>query len=160
MRFGKCQRLICLLREAGYHETIYLHGAVIALCELYRSQGIELGSLEPVGDTDKASLEGKIIMAPPSALNDRWSRRLPDPICAMASGWMAIRSRARQRHVELPVVISDHADWDELTRTIRDVGADDVWITHGREDAIVYWANQNGFRARPLDIVGYDDEGD
>ena len=58
------------------------------------------------------------------------------------------------------MVISDHADWDELTRTIRDVGADDVWITHGREDAIVYWANQNGFRARPLDIVGYDDEGD
>ena len=91
---GKCQRLICLLREAGYHETIYLHGAVIALCELYRSQGIELGSLEPVGDTDKASLEGKIIMAPPSALNDRWSRRLPDPICAMASGWMAIRAGA------------------------------------------------------------------
>jgi putative mRNA 3-end processing factor len=157
---GKCQRVICLLREAGYDETIYLHGAVTALCELYRRQGVELGSLELVQDVDKASLQGRIIMAPPSALADRWSRRLPDPICAMASGWMAIRARARQRGVELPLVISDHADWDELTQTIKEVGASEVWITHGREDAIVYWATQNGFKARPLDIQGFEDEGD
>ncbi len=157
---GKCQRVICLLREAGYNETIYLHGAVIALCEVYRQQGVELGSLAPVQDFEKVALEGKIVMAPPSALNDRWSRRLPDPICAMASGWMAIRARARQRGVELPLVISDHADWDELTQTIKDVGAPEVWITHGREDAIVYWATKNGFKARPLDIQGYEDEGD
>ena len=97
MRWAKCQRVICLLREAGYDETIYLHGAVTALCDLYRRQGVELGSLEPVQDLDKASLQGKIIMAPPSALADRWSRRLPDPICAMASGWMAIRAGAAKR---------------------------------------------------------------
>jgi putative mRNA 3-end processing factor len=157
---GKCQRVICLLREAGYHQTIYMHGAVIALCELYRLKGIELGPLEPVGDLPKASLQGKIIMAPPGALGDRWSRRLPDPICAVASGWMAIRARARQRRVELPLVISDHADWDELTQTIKDVGAPEVWVTHGREDAIVYWATKNGFKARPLELQGYDDEGD
>jgi putative mRNA 3-end processing factor len=157
---GKCQRVICLLREAGYDETIYLHGAVTALCELYRRQGVELGSIEPVQDVDKNSLRGKIVIAPPAALADRWSRRLPDPIRAMASGWMAIRARARQRGVELPLVISDHADWDELTQTIKDVGAPEVWITHGREDAIVYWATQNGFMARALDIQGYEDEGD
>ena len=74
-------------------------------------------------------------------------------------GW-PFAARARQRGVELPLVISDHADWDELTQTIRDVGASEVWITHGREDAIVYWATQNGFKARPLDIAGYEDEGD
>ena len=93
---GKCQRVICLLREAGYDDTIYLHGAVTALCDLYRGQGVELGSIEPVQDVDKTSLEGKIVMAPRAALADRWSRRLPDPICAVASGWMAIRARARQ----------------------------------------------------------------
>jgi putative mRNA 3-end processing factor len=157
---GKCQRVICLLREAGYHGTIYLHGAVIALCDLYREHGVDLGSLEPVQELDRRALQGKIIMAPPSALNDRWSRRLPDPICAMASGWMAIRARAKQRRVELPLVISDHADWDELTQTIKDVGASEVWITHGREDAIVYWATKNGFKARPLDLQGYEDEGE
>ena len=69
-----------------------------------------------MSDAKKAELEGAIVVCPPSALNDRWSRRLPEPITAMASGWMQVRQRARQRMVELPLVISDHADWDELTR--------------------------------------------
>ena len=64
---------------------------------------------------------GHIVICPPGALNDRWSRRLPDPVTAMASGWMRVRQRARQRNVELPLIISDHADWDELTQTIREV---------------------------------------
>ena len=66
-------------------------------------------------------MAGHIVIAPPGALNDRWSRRLPDPVTAMASGWMRIRQRARQRNVELPLIISDHADWDELTTTIREL---------------------------------------
>jgi putative mRNA 3-end processing factor len=155
---GKCQRVICLLREAGHTDTIYLHGAVIALCELYRGRGIDLGALAPVQDVPKDALRGKVVMAPPSALHDRWSRRLPDPITAMASGWMTIRARARQKLVELPLIISDHADWDELTQTLKDVAAPQVWVTHGREDALVYWANRHGFKARPLDLHGYDDE--
>ena len=72
----------------------------------------------------------------------------------MASGWMAIRAAARQSRVELPLVISDHADWDELTQTIKDVGAPEVWITHGREDAIVYWATQNGFHGKAARHAG------
>ncbi len=71
------------------------------------------------------------------ALTDRWSRRLPDPITAMASGWMRVRQRARQRNVELPLIISDHADWDELTATIAEVDPAETWITHGREEALL-----------------------
>src|SRR3546814_16090073 len=82
----------------------------------------------------KAEMAGHIVLAPPSALNDRWSRRLPDPVTAMASGWMRVRQRARQRMVELPLVISDHADWDELTATIAEVNPRETWITHGSED--------------------------
>ena len=155
---GKCQRVIALLREAGYNETIYMHGAVIGLCTLYQNLGVDLGSLAPVQDMDKKDLQGKIVMAPPSALHDRWSRRLPEPITAMASGWMTIRARARQKLVELPLIISDHADWNELTQTLQDVAAPEVWVTHGREDALVYWATQQGIKARPLDLHGYDEE--
>ena len=155
---GKCQRIICLLREAGYMDTIYLHGAMVGLCDLYQRHGVDLGSLVPIGDLDKESLKGKIVLAPPSALHDRWSRRLADPITAMASGWMTIRARARQKLVELPLIISDHADWDELTRTITDVGASEIWVTHGREDGLVHYASALGLKARPLDIHGYEDE--
>ena len=155
---GKCQRVIRLLREAGYGRPIYLHGALAALCDLYGRLGVELGPLRPAGEADKDELRGALVLAPPGALRDRWSRRLPEPVTAMASGWMRVRQRARQRGVELPLVLSDHADWDELTQTISDVAAPELWVTHGREDALVHWAQQKGYRARALALVGREEE--
>jgi putative mRNA 3-end processing factor len=73
---------------------------------------------------------------------------------------MSVRARARQRGVELPLVISDHADWDELTQTVRDVNPGELWITHGREEALERWAHLNGYAARALRLVGYEEEDD
>ena len=157
---GKAQRLMAELRRAGYGEPIYLHGAMERMCRLYEEWGIDLGPFELVGNRARNDLAGQIVLCPPSALNDRWSRRLPDPITAMASGWMRLRQRARQRNVELPLVISDHADWEELTGTIREVDPMETWITHGREEALLRWCELNQRRARALTLVGYEDEDD
>ena len=108
----------------------------------------------------KADLAGTITLAPPSATSDIWTRRFPDPVTAFASGWMRVRARARQRGIELPLVISDHADWDGLTATIAATGCSEVWVTHGREEALVRWCELEGISARPLHLVGYEDEGD
>lgn len=156
---GKCQRLIRLVREAGYDQPIYLHGALIELCELYRSLGVDLGELRPATEAPPGMFAGVLVLAPPSALGDRWSRRMADPVLAFASGWMRIKQRAKQRGVELPLVISDHADWDELCRTLEDVGAPEVWVTHGREDALVHHATSRGIRARALSLLGFEEEG-
>jgi len=157
---GKAQRVIAELRRAGHHEPIYLHGALERMCRLYEELGVELGELRLVADAKKEELRGHIVLSPPGALNDRWSRRLPDPITAMASGWMRVRQRARQRNVELPLVISDHADWGELTRTIEEVNPAESWITHGREEALLRWCQLHQRRARALALVGYEDEDD
>lgn len=157
---GKCQRLIALLRQAGHDAPIYLHGALIPLCDLYTAHGVALGDLRPVAGVPKDELRGRIVLAPPSAVADRWARRLPDPVTGLASGWMRVRQRARQRGVELPLVLSDHADWDELTRTIEEVAAPEVWVTHGNEEALVHWASGKGFHARALALIGFDDEGE
>jgi putative mRNA 3-end processing factor len=157
---GKAQRVIMELRRRGHHQPIYIHGALQRLCELYAEFGVELGDLRPATGAGKDELKGKIILCPPGALNDRWSRRLPDPITAMASGWMRIRQRARQRNVELPLIISDHADWDELTQTLRDVAPREVWVTHGREDALIHWCGLHQIKAKELNLVGYEDEDD
>src|SRR5262249_41777621 len=77
---------------------------------------------------------------------------------AFASGWMRVRARARQRGVELPMVISDHADWDGLCATIAATGASQIWVTHGAEEALVHWCTRKGLDARPLGLVGYGDE--
>ncbi len=151
---GKAQRVLALLREAGYERPIYLHGALMRLTDLYRDFGLAFGELRPVAGVGREELRGAIILAPPSALSDRWSRRLAEPVTAMASGWMRVRQRARQRGVELPLVISDHADWDELTTTLAEVGAPEVWVTHGNEEALVHQASAAGFRARALSLIG------
>ena len=157
---GKAQRVIAELRAAGHKAPIYLHGALQRLCTLFQDLGVDLGELRLVAEVPRAQLAGQIVLAPPSALNDRWSRRLPDPVTAMASGWMRIRQRAVQRNVELPLIISDHADWNELTETIRYLAPAETWVTHGREDALVHWCGLNQLRALALDLVGYDDEND
>ncbi|GLU25552.1 ligase-associated DNA damage response exonuclease [Brucella sp. NBRC 12950] len=160
---GKAQRVIKLIRDAGYDAPIYIHGGLQKLCDYYQTQGIELGKLEPATlERGEASPDfaGKIVVGPPSAFSDRWARRFPDPLPAFASGWMRIRQRAKQRGVELPLIISDHCDWDELTTTIGEIKPAEVWVTHGREEALVRWCELQNIPARPLHLVGYEDEGD
>jgi len=155
---GKAQRVIALLRRAGYDKPIYIHGALETITRYYASRGVDLGDVRPVHDAAKAELAGAIAIAPPSSLKDVWTRRFPDPVTAFASGWMRVRARARQRGVELPLVISDHADWDGLGATITATGAGEIWVTHGEEDALVRWCTLNGRRAQPLHLVGYGEE--
>lgn len=154
---GKCQRLIALLRRAGYDRPVWLHGALRAMTDYYVSRGIDLGDVPAVDDAS-GKLAGEIVLSPPSALGDRWSRRLADPLAGFASGWMRIRGRARQRGVELPLIISDHSDWPELLHTITETGAREVWVTHGREEALVHDLGKRGIAARPLRLVGRGDD--
>jgi putative mRNA 3-end processing factor len=154
---GKTQRLIALLRALGYDDPIYLHGALIPVCEVYNTLGVGLGALLPATGTAQAEMAGRIVLAPPATLADRWSRRLPDPLPALASGWMRVRQRAKARGVELPLVISDHADWDELLATFDDVGAPEIWVTHGEETALIHAATQRGLAAYALRLIGYGD---
>ncbi len=160
---GKAQRIIALLREAGYAETIFIHGAMDKLCALYEAHGVALGPLAPATLADRGSkrdFAGKIVIAPPAAFADRWAQRFPDPVDCFASGWMRVKQRAKQRGVELPLIISDHADWQELTQTALDIAPQELWITHGRDDALARWAQLNGLTAKPLRLIGYDDEGE
>ena len=157
---GKAQRIIAHLREAGWERPIYVHGALERLNALYEREGVALGPILPTRDLPKGSLGGEVAIAPPSAIQDRWARRFAEPVAAFASGWMGVRARARQKGVELPLVVSDHADWDELTATFCEVAPEEIWITHGREEGLCRWAELNGMKARALRLVGYDEEDD
>ena len=159
---GKAQRLIRLLREAGHDGPVFVHGALRRLCDYYASRGIELGDL-PDATLERGrarDFAGQIVLGPPSAFEGPWIRRFADPLIAFASGWMQVRARARQRGVELPLVVSDHCDWPELTATIAELDPAEVWVTHGREEALVRWCALQGRPARPLHLVGYEDEAD
>lgn len=144
---GKCQRVLSLLRRAGYDRPVYLHAALEEMTGLYRHFGVELGETRPLADAQ--GLAGEIVLRPPGA--GEQGARLADPLLAFASGWMLVRAHARRRGVELPLAISDHADWEGITRTIAETGAPEIRVTHGRPDALIHWAQGRGLDARPLE---------
>ena len=148
---GKTQRLIGLLRRAGWDAPIYIHAALAPMCAIYERHGIRLGDLRPAAVATRDDLAGGILLAPPSSQ----TQNLSDPVVAMASGWMRVRQRAKQGGVELPLTISDHADWDELLATAAEVQAPEVWVTHGREDALIHALGLRGVKGRALRLMGY-----
>jgi putative mRNA 3-end processing factor len=154
---GKCQRVMCLLRESGYAKPIYLHGALRNLTDLYGTLGVDVGATASIEGLSPEQLKGALVLCPPAALADRWTRRLPDPVRAMASGWMQVRARARQQGAELPLTISDHADWDELLQTVEDVQPGEVWVTHGREEGLVHALTTRGVKAQALHLAGREE---
>jgi putative mRNA 3-end processing factor len=157
---GKCQRMLALVREAGYKAPVYLHGALYNMTEFYQSLGFDFGELRSASEAPENDLAGALVMCPPSALTDRWSRRFGDPVRAAASGWMRVRARARQRGADLPLIVSDHADWPELLQTIGETQAEEIWVTHGREDALLHQIGKMGLNGRALSLVGFEDEAD
>ena len=144
---GKCQRMLGLLRRAGYDRPVWLHPALDEMTALYRNFGVELGETLPLGDA--GSLAGEIVLQPPGP--EQRTDGMADPVRVFASGWMQIRAHARRRGVELPLAISDHADWTALTATIADTGAPEIRVTHGPPDALIRWAEGRGLDARPLE---------
>ena len=157
---GKAQRIIGLLRQQKYDKEVFIHGALEKLCNYYVEEKIFLGKFLKTNLKDKKEYQGQIILAPPSAIKNVWSRKFDDPIICKASGWMSIKQRVKQSLVELPLIISDHADWNELTQYIKLTGAENVYVTHGREEAIVHWCKMNQINGLALSLSGREDEED
>ena len=153
--FGKAQRLLSELRAIGVEEEVLLHGAVETITRHYREAGVPMTPSRPVSELPrKDSLAGRLVLAPPSAHRSSWMRRFKTPQTAFASGWMAVRGARRRRGYERGFVLSDHADWPGLIRTIRESGARKVFVTHGQSEVLArYLRETEGIDAEPLDTL-------
>jgi putative mRNA 3-end processing factor len=149
--FGKAQRVLAAL-AAHTDRTVYLHGAMVALTELYREADVAMLPTQPVSELPREeSFNGQLILAPPSAAGSPWMRRFKNASTGFASGWMRIRGNRRRRGYDQGFELSDHADWPALLNTIRDCGATTVLTTHGRSDDLVrYLREHQGIDARAL----------
>ena len=101
---GKCQRLITLLRNLGYDETIYLHGALTKISDFYSKNNIKLGNISNISECSRSEYANMLVLCPPSSLNDKWSQKFKNVIKGYASGWMRIRQRVKQKNIELPLI--------------------------------------------------------
>lgn len=147
---GKAQRLLAELAPHVDH-PVYLHGALLRLTELYREAGVALPPTQPLDENARgAALAGELILAPPSAAGSPWMRRFPAAATAFASGWMQIRGNRRRRGYDRGFVVSDHADWNGLLRSVRDSGAQRIYVTHGDGHALVRYLCEQSHDALPL----------
>ncbi len=144
---GKAQRLLAELGRFT-DRPAFVHGAVAAGVQVYRDAGIDMLPTVPVSETAKgADFAGELVIAPPSAAGSPWMRRFKRSQTGFASGWMRVRGNRRRRNYDRGFVVSDHADWPDLMRTIRETGASRVIATHGNTDAIIRALNDEGIAA-------------
>ena len=144
---GKAQRLLAELMPFDDQPAL-LHGAVAAGVEVYRQSGIAMLDTRLVADEQKgADFSGQLVLAPPSAAGSPWMRRFRRAQLGFASGWMRIRGNRRRRNYDRGFVVSDHADWPDLFRTVRETGARRVIATHGNTEAIIRALQEQGIAA-------------
>ena len=148
---GKAQRLLAEMAGA-LDRPVYLHGAMVPLVDRYRDAGVALPETAPVSsESRRHKFAGDLIMAPPSAAGSPWMRRFAGCSTGFASGWMRIRGNRRRRGYDRGFVLSDHADWPGLIRTIRESRARRIICMHGQADNLVrYLREQMGLAAERL----------
>ena len=147
---GKAQRILAELRGLA-EEPVRLHGAMVALTDVYRESGVPLAEVERIAEgTRGRALAGTLVLAPLSARGTPWMRRLPNPSTAFASGLMRVRGVRRQRAFDRGFVLSDHSDWRALLDTIAETGASRVLVTHGWSDAFARYLAERGLETGTL----------
>jgi putative mRNA 3-end processing factor len=156
---GKAQRLLAELARRT-DRGLLVHGAVEALTALYREAGVAMLPTTPVAEQPaKRSYAGELILAPLSASGSPWMRRFGPHERAFASGWMRVRGTRRQKGYDRGFVLSDHADWPALLRTIEETGARRVLVTHGYAEELARYLAERGYRTGVLPTA-YEGEAD
>ncbi len=146
---GKAQRILRHLDPSI--GPILTHGAIENTNEIIRQQGIELPNTIPVASAfDPKIHKGGIVIAPPSAIGSSWIKRFKSASLGVASGWMNLRGTRRRRAVDRGFVLSDHADWDGLNKTIKATGAEHIYVTHGYTDIFKRWLIEQGYDAHEV----------
>lgn len=160
---GKAQHVMALLKQFT-DSPVYLHGAVSHLAKIYQDQGISMMPFIPVSEKPKDEKFSKdLIIAPPSAAGSLWLKRFPGFRTAAASGWMQIRGMKKRAGHDSGFVLSDHADWNDLLRTVTECGAEHVLTTHGYTDIVAKYITEKfgikGSELKGLETVTEEDVG-
>jgi putative mRNA 3-end processing factor len=151
---GKAQRILAEL-AVRTDRGVYVHGAMALWIELYRDAGIGMLPTVPVADAARGrDFAGELVMAPPSAAGSPWMRRFARASTGFASGWMQVRGARRRHGYDRGFVVSDHADWPGLLRSVEDSRAGRIYVTHGDGEALIRHLCERGTDARPLAELG------
>lgn len=146
---GKAQRIIRNIDNTI--GTIITHPSVESTNAVLRQQGINMAETSELNSKiTKQQLLSGLIIAPPGTVENLLKSKGYTVSVAAASGWMAIQKYRQRGGIDKGFVLSDHADWNELNKAVKDCKAERVLVTHGYEDIFSKWLNEQGIEAHSL----------
>lgn len=152
---GKAQRLMKLLQDVA---PLYVHYSIDKINQAMISNDIKLPHYNTLNESiDKTSLLNGIVIVPPSLLDTRVIKKIPNAAIAICSGWMQVRGRRRWQSADAGFAISDHADWTGLLSAIEASGSEKIWVTHGFTHIFSKYLNEQGYDAAPV-ITQYGED--
>ncbi len=153
---GKAQRIMKALEGIA---PLHVHYSIGRLNQAYESAGIHLPEYQVVDlREDVRHLDKGIVILPPSLLDSKIIRKIPDMAHAICSGWMQVRGARRWRSADAGFAVSDHADWSGLLDVIRSTGAEQVYVTHGQTAVFTRYLNETGINAAEVKTEFGDEE--
>ena len=133
---GKAQRLLNELKNKNI-KNIYVHSNIKKINDIYIDQGINLEDVVKINPGIKLKdYQGSLLLMPPSQNKFNLLKRFGDYQTAFASGWMLIRALKNRSGYDKGFVISDHADWNGLIKTIKNSQAKKVYLDHGDGESL------------------------
>jgi putative mRNA 3-end processing factor len=139
-------------------KPVIIHASIHELTECYRREGRVLAATRDLKLAIQQSesenpLRGELILAPPSILDESWISALGNYRTAFASGWMNNSSAfGRGGRYDHGFVMSDHADWEDLNRTIAETGAKQIYVQH-RNGTLIRHLRKQGYEAHPVEVL-------
>ncbi|MBB5397626.1 MBL fold metallo-hydrolase [Mucilaginibacter sp. AK015] len=135
---GKSQRLIRMINDYAPQKKILVHHRVMPVNAVYQKMGFDLGPHQIYGrKLMKEQLEYVYIVPPftfDSYLRATGVKRL------FASGWKNL-----QVNTQDTLFISDHADWNDIIKTIEQTQPGQIWTLHGNGTHLKNYFNNNIF---------------
>jgi putative mRNA 3-end processing factor len=125
------------------------------------SAGVELPAVERMTpETPKERLKNCVVIAPPGADASPWIKRFEPYALGICSGWMQVRGNVRRRNADAGFALSDHADWNGLLSTVKETGAERIFVTHGFQSAFSRYLNEQGIPSAEVKTEYGNDEED
>jgi len=143
---GKAQRVIKNLASSVDH--VFVHGAVYNTQQAFINAGWHFPETEKVtADISKELFHQNLVVAPGSAADSPWIKKMQPVSVGVCSGWMQVRGNVRRKNIDAGFALSDHADWHGLLEAVKATGASKVYVTHGFQAPFSRFLNENGIEA-------------
>jgi putative mRNA 3-end processing factor len=141
---GKAQRIIQILKQRGIE--VWVHPII-------ESMNLALNEVNyPVYfDINKPTKSNNVVvLIPPSIAETSWLHKFKPYEIATVSGWMALRGFKKRMNITKGFIMSDHADWNGILKTVKETGAHNIYINHGYSHILARYLNELNFNAVDL----------